>query len=146
MTTQVLAITRQYITSTGRRGVCYTFKGRKCATFIPTNTDNVVEHLLGRLGLAQAKTLAELVDELEYDREDFQVSLWERYGKSRIYVDLLQKSNGGKRWNGGLGYSFWVDTKTGRVMGGSWAGAKTRNAWEEDVDALTEQILELIGQ
>jgi len=61
-------------------------------------------------------------------------------GKERLYVSTT-KRNGGKNWNGGVGYSTcYIDLNTGRVVMNGEAGAATRRYHNEigTHDALVE--------
>ena len=57
---------------------------------------------------------------------------WTKFpGKKRIYLRAA-KLNGGKKWNGGLGYeTCFLDLNTGRVVARGEAGAATRK-WHND--------------
>lgn len=59
--------------------------------------------------------------------------LWDRVpGKERIYLDTV-KQNGGRRWNGGLGYTeCYVDLNSGEVVANGEAGAATRK-WHAEI-------------
>jgi hypothetical protein len=47
--------------------------------------------------------------------------------KRRIYIDT-DKLNGGRSWNGGIGYwGCYLDLNSGKVFHGECAGAMTRN-------------------
>jgi hypothetical protein len=62
---------------------------------------------------------------------------WTRVpGKERIYVDL-EKLNGGRNWNGGIGHRVVVDLNDGSVKldtqyGRTWAGGATRDFHTEN--------------
>jgi len=58
--------------------------------------------------------------------------LWRRVpGRERLYIDT-KKLNGGRNWNGGLGYrSCYIDLGDGSVVLEGEAGAKTRN-WHNE--------------
>lgn len=48
-------------------------------------------------------------------------------GRERLYLET-RKCNGGKRWNGGVGFSkCYLDLNTGEVVMQGEAGAATRN-------------------
>lgn len=138
-----IQIIREYTTKTGRRGVVYSLEGRKAATFIPTACDNIAAHLSAALGLAQP-TLEEKLERLDYDRGTFEVSIWEKYGKRRVYVNLKKKLNGGRNWNRGLGAAWYLDLESGRVVQClDWAGSKTFKAYDDAADELLEQLEEV---
>ena len=62
--------------------------------------------------------------------------IWDRVeGKERLYIETI-KHNGGRNWNGGLGYSrFYVDLNTGAVTMEGEAGAATRK-WHYENETL----------
>jgi hypothetical protein len=59
-------------------------------------------------------------------------------GKERVYVEFGPKQNGGKRWHGGLGWTAYLDMTTNEWRDESWAGAATRNAYEDRIDGMKE--------
>jgi len=57
--------------------------------------------------------------------------LWNKSGKSRIYIETVKK-NGGANWNGGVGYNgMYVDLDAKRLVEGTCAGAATRD-WHQE--------------
>jgi hypothetical protein len=141
MSTNILTITREYTTKTGRRGVCYTIKGAAAATFIPTACEDVLGWLLGSLGLG-AETLEDII--AATDEDDWEIDRWTKHGHDRVYVTLISKLNGGRNWNGGIGNKWWVCLKTGKIENvWRWAGAKTRKRHEGEANELLRRIAAL---
>jgi hypothetical protein len=145
------------MTKTKRGIVMYTIiaTGKQGATFIPNallkaRASELEAWIAKSLGLVveikpKAAPVLEglegLLEEIN-DAGDYSAKLWEKGGQRRVYVKLLRKDNGGKTWNQGLGAAWCVNlvTKTTEQTLG-WAGAKTRNNWEDDVAELLERIL-----
>jgi len=65
------------------------------------------------------------------------VRLW---NGRRIYIDTV-KANGGRGWNGGLGYrTLYIDLEAERLIASGEAGAKTRNALRPTLDRIEEDF------
>lgn len=63
MSKHIIGITREYTTRNGRRGVCYTLRGAKAASFIPAGVD-ALGWLMVSLGLAKGQDMKEEMSEL----------------------------------------------------------------------------------
>lgn len=65
--------------------------------------------------------------------------IWSRVpGKERIYIDTA-KYNGGRHWNRGVGYATcYIDVNRQRLVCDYVAGAATRRALVDTIDALEE--------
>jgi hypothetical protein len=75
------------------------------------------------------------------DTDGFDAKPWTRVaGKERVYVSFGPKLNGGKNWHGGCGWSGWLDCTTGEWRDESWAGAATRKAYSDRIEALQADI------
>jgi hypothetical protein len=73
-----------------------------------------------------AKSLTEIATIIETIEDVLSTNIWEKNGKSRIYINL-EKYNGGKNWNNGRAGTVWFEN--GRLHAkGDWAGAATRHA------------------
>ena len=73
-----------------------------------------------------SKTLTEIAAIIETVDDVLSVNIWEKNGKSRIYINL-KKYNGGKNWNNGRAGTVWFEN--GRIYAkGDWVGASTRRA------------------
>lgn len=78
--------------------------------------------------------------------DGFRVALWTKVaGRERVYLTLTRKRNGGAAWNGGIGRADYLDLSTGRWCEQTgWAGAATREAYEEDVAEAKTLVEEAI--
>ena len=65
------------------------------------------------------------------------VNIWSKIpGKERIYIKT-EKQNGGASWNGGVGYTtLYIDIPGKRLVATGEAGAATRRALADTLDAL----------
>ena len=71
------------------------------------------------------------------------VTFWGKVGgKERIYIDT-SKHNGGKHWNGGVGYTMlYVDCATATLKADGCAGAATRDALAETLKNVRDMLIE----
>jgi hypothetical protein len=72
----------------------------------------------------------------------FEIRIWSRVpGRERVYVTLQRKSNGGQRWNGGIGRADYLDLATMRWHEATgWAGAATRDRYHQAVREAHEAV------
>lgn len=130
--------------SNNARYATYTIKGKgNACTFIPKSCKNAVE-VAAWLNPAPVDLNA-LCDSLNTDwagEPEWRVTLWEKYGKRRVYVKLVNKCNGGKNWNGGIGGKWCIDLdRNGELsQDWSWAGAATRKTYESELNEIVEAI------
>ena len=90
--------------------------------------------------LTAAENLQALVGTIK-GLQGFSARLWTKVpGKERIYVEFGPKLNGGKSWHGGVGWTGYYDVATGKWMNESWAGAATRDRYEEQVGAMKDAV------
>lgn len=68
MSKHIIGITREYTTRNGRRGVCYTLRGAKAASFVPAGVD-ALGWLLASLGLAKKEEKMSWTTNLEDHRK-----------------------------------------------------------------------------
>lgn len=85
-------------------------------------------------------TLADRINALRYVTG---TTMWTKVaGKERLYIQTA-KMNGGKTWNGGVGYTtLYVDIATGTLKMDGCAGAATRNALAATVTAIRTLLTE----
>ena len=83
-------------------------------------------------------TSAQMLDTLPTYADVRAVRIWE--GR-RIYIETTS-SNGGKKWNGGLGYrSLYIDlTGSDRLVARGEAGAATRNALRPTLERIADDF------
>ena len=86
-------------------------------------------------------THSELADRITAMPHVNNVSFWNKApGKDRLYIETA-KWNGGKNWNGGLGYSeLYVDLASGTLVAAGCAGAATRKALALTLEAIRELL------
>ena len=65
------------------------------------------------------------------------VSLWEKHGKRRAYVEF-EKLNGGKKWNSGKAGTVYYDEESQKftILRDSLAGAKTRESIKSALEEM----------
>ena len=68
MSKHIISISSEYTTSNGRRGVCYTLRGARAASFVPADVD-ALGWLLASLGLAKKEEKMTWTVELEKHRK-----------------------------------------------------------------------------
>jgi hypothetical protein len=86
-------------------------------------------------------TIDQIIDEIRDLPHVTDARLWEGFEACRIYIDT-EKWNGGRHWNGGVGYSgMYIDALTGNLYLGHEAGAKTRKKLAETVEKIKELAL-----
>jgi hypothetical protein len=84
------------------------------------------------------KSLAEIASLIETVPGVLSATVWEKHGKSRIYIEL-PKYNGGKNWNNGKAGTVYFEN--GRIVAkGDWAGAATRKASCETIHEVEEVL------
>jgi|694.fasta_scaffold05261_4 hypothetical protein len=85
-----------------------------------------------------AKTLQEIAELICTVPDVISANIWEKHGKSRIYIEL-PKYNGGKHWNNGRAGTVWFEN--GRIYTkGDWAGAATRRAACETIREIEQAL------
>lgn len=85
-----------------------------------------------------AKTLQEIAELIRAVPDVISANIWEKHGKSRIYIEL-EKYNGGKNWNNGKAGTVWFEN--GKIHAkGDWAGAATRRAACRTIAEIEEAL------
>ena len=85
-----------------------------------------------------AKTLTEIAETIKTVDDVLSVNIWEKNGKSRIYINL-EKYNGGKNWNDGRAGTVWFEN--GQIHAkGDWAGAATRRAACQTIHEIEQAL------
>lgn len=85
-----------------------------------------------------AKTLQEIAKLIQAVPDVISANIWEKHGKSRIYIEL-EKYNGGKNWNNGKAGTVWFEN--GKIHAkGDWAGAATRRAACQTIAKIEEAL------
>lgn len=75
---------------------------------------------------------------------NFRARAWTKVdGKERVYVEFGPKNNGGRHRHGGVGWCAYYDVNSNTWRDESWAGARTRKAYEGAVDLMVCAVSDL---
>lgn len=144
MSKHIIQITREYTTSTGTTGVCYTLKGKRAASFVPRGVD-ALGWLLGSLGLAKEEAMAWEVNlENSRKRKSWMASCGLKSEGRYLSFEFLDCSykEGGKRYTVSEPGVYVTVERKDRIHWLYEGGEEAREITEEEAIAHLQENLD----